>query len=105
MSTDALRDQIRDSRIALDLANAAQRLQDSKDFKEVIQENLFTDKVIALTSKLALFPIDSAEFKHVVRELDAISYLKNYLTQLNLTGAEAQVSIQDAQNILNNAEE
>ena len=105
MSALELKVQLEESRRVLDLANLNHRLENSKEFREVIYQNLFIDKSLDLVSQLALFSQTSTEYQSILRELDAISYLRNYLTQLNLAGAEAQVSIIDAQSILNGNED
>ena len=105
MSTLELRDQLKQCRRDVDLANFADRLQLNADFKDVIHQNLFIDKSNALVSQMSLFSKESVEYQQILRELDAISYLRNYFIQLEVTGADAQVSIQDAQNTLNSREE
>lgn len=101
MSSEDVKAQISESRRKVDLAQRTYRLETNSDFIEVIQKNLIHDRTIELTSELSLLNPESFEYKQILRELDAISYLRNYFVQLILTGAEAQDSLQEAQNLLN----
>lgn len=104
MYSEDLREQIKKDRKTVALSQAAYRLQQTTDFREIISHNLLQVRVNALVSQLASWVKDSPEYAAAVRELDAISYLRHYLVNLESEGAEALASLKEAQLLLDNEE-
>lgn len=102
MSNDALLKQISEDRKKVDLAQSVSRLNENLDFKKVIQVHLFQDRLNALALQLSVYEKDSPDYNQIVRELDAISYLRNHLVELEELGDEAQAALSEAQSLLDN---
>lgn len=102
MSNDALLKQISEDRKKVDLAQSVNRLNENLDFKKVIQVYLFQDRLNALALQLSVYEKDSPEYSQIVRELDAISYLRNHLVELKELGDEAQAALSEAQSLIDN---
>ena len=102
MSNDALLKQISEDRKRVDLAQSVNKLSENLDFKKVIQVHLFQDRLNALALQLSVYVKDSPEYSQIVRELDAISYLRNHLVELKELGDEAQAALSEAQSLIDN---
>ena len=102
MSNDALLKQISEDRKRVDLAQSVNKLNENLDFKKVIQVHLFQDRLNALALHLSVYEKDSTDYNQIVRELDAISYLRNHLVELKELGDEAQAALSEAQSLLDN---
>ena len=102
MSNDALLKQISEDRKKVDLAQSVNRLNENLDFKKVIQVHLLQDRLNALALQLSVYEKDSTAYSQIVRELDAISYLRNHLVELKELGDEAQAALSEAQSLINN---
>lgn len=102
MSNDALLKQISEDRKRVDLAQSVNRLNENLDFKKVIQVHLFQDRLNALALQLSVYVKDSPEYSQIIRELDAISYLRNHLVELKELGDEAQAALSEAQSLIDN---
>lgn len=87
------------------LGEAVEQLKVLPSFHKVFDVNLFTNEVISLVSSLADLDKTSAEYSAVIDKLNAISYLKKYLHDLTVKGAEANQHIIEAQNYLHEDEE
>lgn len=104
MSNDALLKQISEDRKRVDLAQSVSKLNENLDFKKVIQVHLFQDRLNALALQLSVYEKDSPDYNQIVRELDAISYLRNHLVELKELGDEAQAALSEAQSLIDNEE-
>lgn len=91
-------------RKSVELGDSVERLQRSADFKLVIEEHLFKKEVNALVSDLSKLNKMDEQYNEVVRKLDAISFLQNYLHHLIQEGTHASASIREAQYLLQNDE-
>lgn len=89
----------------IELSKAVNQLEHNSAFKTVVLDNLFNKEVILLVNQLASLNNSTSEYNEVIRKLDAISYLKNYLQQLTETGNTAERNIREAHYLLNNDEE
>ena len=67
-----------------ELGEAVKQLTLLPSFKAVFEDNLFTQQVNTLVARLAYLSKPSAEYDVVLSELNAISYLKKYLHDLNV---------------------
>lgn len=85
----------------VELSDAVKQLYIYPAFKSVFEKNLFKERVNFLVSQLATLSKADDKYGEVVRELDAISYLQNYLQNILTNGAEAVMSIHQAQHYLN----
>ena len=75
----------------------------NSDYK--IKTREFNKEVILLVNQLASLNNSTSEYNEVIRKLDAISYLKNYLQQLTEAGSAAERNIREAHYLLNSDEE
>lgn len=89
----------------IELSKAVNQLEHNSAFKTVVLDNLFNKEVILLVNQLASLNKSTSEYNEVIRKLDAISYLKNYLQQLTEAGNAAERNIREAHYLLNNDEE
>lgn len=89
----------------IELSKAVNQLEHNSAFKTVVLDNLFNKEVILLVNQLASLNKSTSEYNEVIRKLDAISYLKNYLQQLTEAGNTAERNIREAHYLLNNDEE
>lgn len=87
------------------LGEAVEQLKILPAFNLVFENNLFTQQVNTLVSKLAYLNKTDAEYGAVINELNAISYLKKYLFDLTVKGSEANLHITEAQAYLHEDEE
>lgn len=87
-----------------ELGEAVKQLTLLPSFKAVFEDSLFTQQVNTLVARLAYLSKPSAEYDAVLSELNAISYLKKYLHDLNVKGTEANLHITEAQTYLHNQE-
>jgi len=87
------------------LGEAVEQLKVLPAFHKVFDVNLFTVEVNSLVSKLADLDKTSAEYGAVIDRLNAISYLKKYLHDLTVKGAEANQHIIEAQTYLHEEDE
>ncbi len=89
----------------IELSKAVNQLEHNSAFKTVVLDNLFNKEVILLVNQLASLNKSTSEYNEVIRKLDAISYLKNYLQQLTEAGSAAERNIREAHYLLNSDEE
>lgn len=69
----------------------------SVGFTRYIEQDYFEKKRNSCTEQLHMYPQDSAEYKALMRELDAISYLQAHFKQLKFESLDVAERIQDVQ--------
>lgn len=105
MSSADLKRQVAECQAKLKSVTALERLLSNNDFNLVIAKDLFEDKANSLVLSLNKLDRGSAVYDQTIRELDAISSLRNYLVDLGASGAEIRDTLKDAQTALDQYEE
>lgn len=96
---------INQHRREVELGEAMTQLSLNPAFKLVIENHLFKETVQGLVLQLASISKSTSQYEEVLRELDAISYLQNYLQNTITKGVDASLSIREAQYLLNHDED
>lgn len=93
MTTRAeLQKEIAELEVKVRLADSVKQLKANAQFKDVVIDNYMTSYPIEIVNKLCLYPQDSADYKELVAELDAISRFNHYFES---TITEGQLSEAD----------
>jgi hypothetical protein len=88
---------IAEHRNEVKLGEAVKILKSNIEFNLVFEQGLFKNRVQSLVLKLNTQNPTTLEYAESVRELDAISYLQNFLNQTLAKGESSENSIREAQ--------
>ena len=82
-----------------------ERLMGNLDFKKIFLEDLFVFQVNELQQNLYKYAPESAEYRQIVRELDAISYVRQHIKKLLDAAVTARNDLREARAEFLNDEE
>lgn len=98
-SHDDLMEQISVANGHIKLAEALKRLRNNRDFNDVIYHILHT-RSTSLHNEMCEHDVESAEYRGVVRKLDAISHLNAELNAISDRAVTAHEEVREARRYL-----
>lgn len=85
---------------AIEMRDVALKLTTNRDYKKVITQGYFTDEAVRLVGLSADPNLTDAGREDVIRSIQAISYLQQYLRTLILTGNLAERDLEEQEDLL-----
>lgn len=98
MSTEqeTLEINIKEAKEAISKSEALERLQSNKDFIEVITEGYFKEEASTLVLRKAVpAMVDKESQEAIIKAIDSIGYLRQYLLVVNHYGSMAKKALAD----------